>query len=304
MITRMNGARLKILVARHSAFYSPLIATFAAGFLKEQGLEPEYGVLPPGDTSREAISSGRAHIVQSAVSSSWGPMEKGERNLPLHFAQINTRDGFFLVAREPDPDFHVRKLEGRSVLADHALQPLTMLRFAVAQNGGAWNRLDLIDARSPEAIDKTFREGRADYAHLQGPAPQQIERDGKGFIVASVGALMPPVAFSSLVASREFLQTPEARAFLAAYRKARSWVRSAAPDVVAREEHGFFPAVSIEALSASIAAYQRLGCWAGDPVIPRHLYDQALLVFSRGGCISRLHAYEEVVTTPPVVLPF
>src|SRR5579872_3632394 len=40
--------------------------------------------------------------MQSAVSSNWKPMEQGESALPVHFAQINQRDGFFLVAREPD----------------------------------------------------------------------------------------------------------------------------------------------------------------------------------------------------------
>ena len=56
------------------------------------------------------------------------PIEQGESPLPVHFVQINQRDGFFLVAREPDAAFEWSKLAGYSVLADHAGQPLVMLK--------------------------------------------------------------------------------------------------------------------------------------------------------------------------------
>src|SRR5262249_18135657 len=38
-------AKLRVLVSRHSAFYTPLIATLAGDFLAEQDLEAGYGVL-------------------------------------------------------------------------------------------------------------------------------------------------------------------------------------------------------------------------------------------------------------------
>ena len=47
-----------------------------------------------------------------------------------------------------------------------------------------------------------FRSGAGDYVHLQGPAPQQLEADGVGHVVASVGEAIGPVAFSSLCARR------------------------------------------------------------------------------------------------------
>src|SRR5207302_7630955 len=128
----------------------------------------------------------------------WKPMERGESPLPVHFAQINRRDGFFLAAREPYSSFEFRMLEGKSLLADHALQPLVMLRYAVQLNGADWNKIHVIDAGSPEEMAAAFRAGTGDFVHLQGPAPQQMEHDAIGHIVVSVGQSMPPVAFSSL----------------------------------------------------------------------------------------------------------
>lgn len=288
---------IRIVVSRHSAFYSPLIATLAAGFLEQEGYAASYRAMTPGERSQELIASGAADVVQSAVSSNWQALERGETNLPVHFAQINCRDGFFLVARRPDPDFHWRKLEGRTVLADHAPQPLAMLRYAAFRQRVDWSRLRLLDAGGPERIQAAFRAG-GDYAHLQGPAAQQLEYEGVGAVVASVGEAMPPVAFSSLAAARRFVLSPAGEAFLRAYSRARHWVRTAPAEAVAARLASFFPEIAPEALTAAVARYQRLGCWAGGVAIPRELYEQALEVFLHVGAITRRWPYQDVVFHP------
>jgi NitT/TauT family transport system substrate-binding protein len=135
--------------------------------------------------------------------------------------------------------------------------------------------------------------------HQQGPAPQQLERDGGGKVVAAVGAAMPAVAFSSLCCSRDFLASDKAKAFTRAYRRSRAWARSAPPAQVAKAEQGLFPNISLDALTDAIDAYQRLGCWDGDIAIPEPLYEQALEVFLSGGAITKRHRYELVTAPPP-----
>ena len=290
---------IRILVSRHSSFYSPLIAAVTAGFLEAEGLAPEYAVLPRDRTARDMIRRGEVDVVQAAVSSSWGPLSQGERDLPVHFAQINQRDGFFLAGRAPDPAFRWKALEGRTLLADHGGQPLVMLKHALRCQGVEWDRIDVIDAGTVEEIDAAFRGGRGDYVHQQGPAPQQLEREGIGHPVTAVGEAMPPVAFSSLMASPEFLRSGMAAAFTRAYRKARQWVREAPAGDIAVREAVLFPDIDREALSRSIARYQALGCWDGDIAIDRALYEQALDVFEQGGALAGRHRYDDVVVAPP-----
>jgi NitT/TauT family transport system substrate-binding protein len=282
------------MVSRHSAFYSPLISSIAAGFLENEGLEASYAVLSKGQRSNILISDGIVDIMQSAVSSNWKPMERGESPLPVHFAQINQRDGFFLVGRRAEPDFEWKRLEGQTLLADHGLQPLVMLRYAVHYNGVDWAKIHVVDAGTPEEMDRAFRAGTADYIHLQAPAPQQLEHDGIGQTVVSVGQSMPPVAFSSLCASRAFVETSAFAAFLRAYAKAREWARQAPPDEIAAKEAPFFPGIGAASLSGAIARYQTLGCWNGDFEIPRELYEQALNVFQFAGEITERHPYDAV----------
>jgi NitT/TauT family transport system substrate-binding protein len=266
--------RIRVMASRHSAFYSPLLV--CVRFLRDEGHDAPYSVLAPGQQTYALIRDGAADVVQSAVSSNWKLRERGVEPLPVHFAQINCRDGFFLVAREPDPTFEWKKLEGRSLLADRGDQPLAMLKYAVRHNGVEWNRI------------RTVPRGDADYTHQQGPITD-------GVIVTSVGASMPAVAFSSICSSRAFVGTPEHQTFLATFRRAREWARSAGAEEVAATEAEFFPGVSAELLADTVRRYQELGCWQGDTEIPRDLYEQALDVFKAVGGITWRHPYDEVV---------
>src|SRR5262249_5367056 len=93
---------IRIEFTRFSAFYSPLIATMAGGFLKAEGLEPRHSVSAPGKSAIAGLAAGSVHVGQSAVSASFGALEQGKAPPALHFAQINEKDGFFLTGRTPD----------------------------------------------------------------------------------------------------------------------------------------------------------------------------------------------------------
>ena len=290
---------LRITVSRHAAFYSPLIATIAAGFLERQGLAAEYGVLQKGERSSDLIRSGGVDIMQSAVSSNWRPLDRGETALPVHFAQINQRDGFFLVARAPDAAFNWTRLEGKTLLADHGLQPLAMLKYAVRRNGADWQAIHTADAGSPADIQRAFRQGGADFVHLQAPYSHQLVAEGCGHLVASVGEAMPPVAFSSLCCSREFWKTEDCRKFVQAFRQARGWVQTAAAEEVAQKEARFFPDIPAQVLAASIRSYQTVGCWSGGIEITPELYEQSLTVFEAAGELHQRHPWDRVCALPP-----
>ena len=289
---------IRIMVSRHSAFYSPLICSIAAGFFEQENLEATYGILGKGQRSHILIRDGIVDVMQSAVSSNWKPMEQRESPLPVHFAQINQRDGFFIAGRHAEPDFKWSHLRGKTLLADHGLQPLVMLRYAAHYNGVDWSKIHVVDAGSPEEMDAAFRAGTGDYVHLQAPAPHQLEYDGVGQIVTSVGASMPRVAFSSLCASREFIEGPMFSAFLRAYTKAREWVRQAPPGEIAATEASFFPGTELQSLAAAIARYQSLGCWDGGVEIPRDLYEQSLNVFEFAREIRIRHPHDAVCLSP------
>jgi NitT/TauT family transport system substrate-binding protein len=291
----MQNDQLRIMVYRHSVFYSPLIAAIAGGFLKDEGLDATYFQKPPERNLYEMFRQREIDIMQAAVSTSWDPLSKGIRDIPMHFAQINQRDGFFITARGHDTTFEWKHLEGAQLLADHAQQPFAMLKFALHINDVNAGRVGLINAGGPDATEKAFRDGRGDFVHLQGPAPQQLENDGVGKVVAAVGDVNPPVAFSSLMAMPEFLATPQAGAFKRAYLRALRFVIQSDAKEIAAVEAPFFPKASRQALADAIARYQQLGTWRSDPSITREQYETAMDIFIFAGVFKERYAYENVV---------
>jgi NitT/TauT family transport system substrate-binding protein len=292
-------ATIRIMFSRFSAFYSPLIAAEAAGFLEAEGLSAEFSVAGPGRVPRQGLEDGSLEVIQSAPSASWRPLERGEHSDLVHFAQINQRDGFFIAGRRPDPDFAWSKLAGARVLADHGGQPLAMFKYALHKQGVDYASLHAIDAGAPDAMVAAFRRGQADYVHLQGPAPQQVEHESAGHVLASVGEAIGPVAFSTLCATRAWLATDAARAFVRAFAKSRSWVATGPAEAIAKAEARFFADIDQAVLAPTVAAYQRLGTWQGGLEIPRDAYETALDVFLHSGLITRRHPYEAVVIPPP-----
>ena len=291
--------KIDIQFSLFSAFYSPLIATIAGGFLDEEGLEAGWSVSPPGVSAIAALKDGTADVVQSALSQGFGPLSKGEDPGVVHFAQINEMDGFFLTGREPDPEFDWRKLEGAEIVLFGGGQPLAMFKYACHKAGIDYSRLKAIHPGGAAEIDRAFRDGQGAYVQQQGPFPQQLEADGVGHVVAEVGRQIGRCGFSSLCARLDWLETDTARAFTRAYRKARLWLNETPAGEVARAETSYFPEIDLKVLERCIATYQRLGCWAPHIEITREAFEATLDIFAYNGLIGERFAYDRICAPPP-----
>ena len=290
---------ISIQFTRFSAFYSPLIATMAGGFLEQEDLRPRHSVSPPGTSAIAGLLDGSIHVAQSAPSQGFGPLEQGKKPPALHFAQINEMDGFFLIGRTPEPQFSWDRLKGRKVLVDHGAQPMAMFKYACHKRGLAFDSLVAVDAGSSERMIESFRKGEGAYLHLQGPAPQQLAHDGAGHIVTSLAGAIGPCAFSSLAATREWLGTDMAQRFMRAYRKARAWLLATPAAEVAKAEASFFPEINLAVLTQTITTYQTLGNWTPHVEITRPAWEATVDIFLHAGLITRRHRYEDVIAPPP-----
>jgi len=291
-------AIINIMAIRHSAFYAPLLMTIKGGYLTKQGLTPVYTVATPDNPVDKNLQAGTAHLSQSAPAVSFAALEKGEISDIVHFAAINNRDGFYLTARHAKENFKWSDLEGQEVLVDHLFQPYATLRFAMHINGADFDKIKIIDAGNVEQINQAFRAGQASFVHQQGPAPQQLEHDGLGQMVASVGAAIDPIAFSSLCARRSWLETDMAKAFLNAYQQAMLDIIEMPADKVAAIIHDFLPDINRDVLITTLDSYKKLDTWKADITINSNSYNNLLKVFLHSGYITKEHPMESCIVSP------
>ena len=291
--------KIRIQFTLFSAFYSPLISAMSGGFLKAEGLDPEWSVASPGVSALLALEDGSAHIVQSALSQGFTALNKGETPGAVHFAQINEMDGFFLTGRAPDPAFTWKKLEGAEVVMFKGGQPLDMFKYACHKAGIDFGKLKPIGLGSAGEIDKAFREGRGQYVQQQGPYPQQLQADGVGHVVAQVGRQIGPVGFSSLAAKRDWLKSDMAKAFVRAYKKTRAYMNDTPAAEIARAEKPYFPDTDERVLADCIATYQKLGCWTRHIEITQAAYEKTLDVYEYNGLLKQRYPYDQVCAAPP-----
>jgi NitT/TauT family transport system substrate-binding protein len=291
--------RINIEFTLFSAFYSPLISVMSGGFLKAEGLEAEWTVSPAGVSAVRALEEGRADVIQSAPSQAFASLAEGRTPTAVHFAQINEMDGFFITGRAPDPGFEWKRLEGAEVILFGGGQPLAMFKYACHKAGIDFSKLRVINVGGAEDLDKAFRAGQGQYVQQQGPFPQQLEADGVGHIVAQCGLKIGPVAFSSLAARRDWLQSDVAKAFMRAYTKTRAYMPATPAIEIAKAEKSFFPSIDLDVLARCIAGYQQLGCWTPHVEITRPAFEVALDVFEHFGSLKERYSYDQVCAPPP-----
>lgn len=291
--------KIRIQFTLFSAFYSPLISAMSGGFLKAEGLDPEWSVSPPGVSALASLKDGSAHVVQSALSQGFTALNEGKTPQAVHFAQVNEMDGFFLTARKADPAFAWNRLEGAELVTFKGGQPHAMFKYACHKAGIDYAKIKLVTPGGPADIDKAFRDGQGQYVHQQGPFPQQLQADGVGHVVAQVGPQIGPCGFSSLAATREWLMSDMAQAFLRAYRKTRAYMNDAPAAAIAKAEKSYFPRIGEAVLADCIATYQKLGCWTRHVEITRAAYERTLDVFEYNGQLKARYPYEKVCAEPP-----
>jgi NitT/TauT family transport system substrate-binding protein len=171
---------------------------------------------------------------------------------------------------------------------------MTMFTFACHKAGIDIDKIKIIDAGNAKEMDAAFRRGEGQYIHQQGPAPQQLEADGAGYVVAALGPVIEPCAFSSLAAIPEWLATDQGKAFCRAYERTRNYMNDTPAADIAAAQKSLFPHTDETVLAECIKAYQMMGCWPRSMEITNKGYDAMLDIFTYDGKITSRHPYDQV----------
>ena len=192
----------------HSIFYAPQYVAIEQGYFKEVGIDVELILTSGADKVTAAVLSGDADIGFCGSEGTIYVYNGGEKDYLKTFAQLTQKDGSFLVSREKIEDFSLEDLEGKTVLGGRAGgMPEMTLEYALKENGIDPEKVVNVDTSVDfAAMGGAFIGGQGDFVTLFEPNALELEKEGYGYVVASVGELGGVVPYTSYSARISFLE--------------------------------------------------------------------------------------------------
>ena len=294
-----GGRRLTIYEPFRSMFYAPqFVALYGAHFAGE-GLDVEIVTADAGHTTTGALIDGHAEIALGGIMRSLDVADRGGPFL-VHFAEVNSRNGFFLLSRRPRAAFRWTDLVGATVV-DFAEAPtpwqclLTVLRTHGVDPSTVRVERTL---PLPQAI-AAFVQGHGDFLQTGQPFTEQLIADGTAHLAASMGEATGPLPFSSYMTTERFLRDGRdvLLRFTRALYSAQRWIARADAKPIAELIAPAFADVPADVRQRAVARYLAQSTWARDPIIRRPGYDYLQQILLDGGFITRAHRYEDLIDT-------
>ena len=290
--------RLRLMDTYRNLFYTPIYSAVAGGFFYAEGLDVMFSTIPADRAPLDMLRQGEVDIIQTGISRSLMALDEGDEDAPLHIAEINRRDGFFLVSRSPIDNWRWSDLEGSTLIPiGFTPVPLTSLTAALRKHGVDIESITMLKGLSADDALAAFRDGGSDYIHMPNPQAQTLIEDGAGYLAASLGSEHGYLCYSSFAATPAFIdEQPEViHRFVRGFYKAQQWLAAAEAETVAERVKPFFAGVSDSVLQASVARYKSLGIWPETPDIGVDGYDAMSQVLIDGGLVKTHHPYERLV---------
>ena len=260
-----NLEKIRVAEVAHTVFYAPQYAAISQGFFEEEGLDVELILTPGADKVTAAVLSGDAQIGFSGSEACIYVYNAGEKDYLKTFAQLTQKDGSFLVSRQKYDNFTLDDLKGKSVIGGRqGGMPEMTFEWALRQNNiDPVNDLNIDTSIAFAAMSGAFIGGQGDFVTLFEPNALQIEKQGLGYVVASIGELGGVVPYTSYSARSSYLEkNPEIiEKFTRAIQKGLDYVHNSSDEVVANAILSFFPDTSLNDLAGVIERYRSIDAW-------------------------------------------
>jgi len=282
-----------------SVFYAPQYAAIELGFFADEGIHIDLVTSDGADRVMTALLSGAADIGFSGPEAAIYVWAGGRADLPVVFAQLTQRDGSFLIAREPMPNFTWDDIRDSHVLPGRrGGMPFMVLEY-VTRSHGILPGVDVEFDTSIQfaAMVGAFLGGTADFVTAFEPVASTIELEGRGYVVASVGEAFGEIPYTAYYALSSFIEAnPEIiQGFTNAVYRGQVWVRENSPEEIARVISPFFPDADLTILASAIARYKEIEAYAATPAVSRTAFDNLQRIMDSAGELPAFAPFDVLV---------
>lgn len=303
-----NDGLTNITVAEvtHSLFYAPQYIAINKGYFKDEGLNVNVITTPGADKTMAALLSKEAQIGLMGPEATVYVYNGGEKNYAVNFAQLTQKDGSFLLGREKIDNFTYDMLKGKTLIGGRKGGMPEMTLEYVLKNQGLTvtrNGEDLnadVNIRTDVNFDVmagVFTAGQSDYVTLFEPSASQVERNGIGHIVASIGessGVVPYTCYSSL---KDYLSdnSETINKFTRAIKRGLEFVYNASMDELVEALSPSFVSSDNEEITRVMTNYLNIQAWPTSLELKEENYNRLIEIVTMAGELDKPAPFEKIV---------
>ncbi len=248
-----------------------------------------------------AVLSGSADIGFMGSEASIYTYNEGANDYVINFAQLTQRAGNFLVAREEMPDFKWEDLKDKNVLGGRkGGMPEMVFEYILKQNK--------IDPAKDVSIDQSidfgstaaaFAEGQGDFTVEFEPGATTLEKEGKGYVVASLGTDSGYVPYTAFSAKQSYIEkNPEIiQGFTNALQKGMDYVQTHTPEEIASIIAPQFKETDLDTITTIVTRYYDQDTWKADLIFEKESFELLQDILEEADELTKRASYEDLVTT-------
>lgn len=292
--------KVRLNEVTHSVFYAPLYVAVNLGLFAEEGIDLEFSTGQGADHVMTALLSGQADIGFMGSEASIYVYNQGQEDYAVNFALLTQRDGSFLVAREPMPDFTWEDVRGKSIIGGRpGGMPLMTLEYVLKQQGlTPGEDVEVMTHIQFALMGGAFTGGEGDFVTLFEPVATTVELEKEGYVVASVGADSGEIPYTAFAAAKSYIdKNPELiEAFTRAIYKGQIWVHEHSAQEIAEVIQPSFPDSDLATLAIVAQRYMDIDAWRATPFFSQESFELLQDVMELAGELETRAPYDKLVT--------
>lgn len=284
-----------------SILYVPKYVALSQGYFKDAGLDVSMKTSQGTDKGMTALLSGSADIVLIGPEASIYVQNSESPVKPKIFAGLTATDGFFLLARKPVEKFDWSMLKGKEVIGFRpGSNPIVFLETALRKHGlDPQKDVKLLNNIGIPARAGAWMAGQGEYGIFLEPEAGELVRNGKGYIVASVGHEVGQVDYTVFTATDKYIRdNPKViQAWTNVVARAEKYVKDTPAATLAPQIMSYFPGMDAAAVTDAIERYKQYQIWKTTPLVTAEAMNrlQDMLVASAVMKEGARVKYEDVV---------
>lgn len=268
---------VRLAEVAHSIFYAPMYVAIEEGYFEDVGIDIELSLANGADKVSAAVLSGDADVGFAGSEATIYVYNGGEKDYLKTFARLTQKDGSFIVAREDIKDFTLKDLVGKTIIGGRAGgMPEMTLEWALTDAGIDPKKDVNIDTSVAfSAMSSAFIGGTGDFVALFEPNALELEKEGYGYVVASLGELGGVVPYTAFFARDSYLNENEEliENFVKAIQKGIDFVHNSSDKKVAEAIIDQFPDTSLDDLTKIVKRYRSIDAWPDNTKFTEEEFD-------------------------------